>query len=243
MKCTLFRAITSLVAFFITTQAKSQQQQTLGGWYIFSAKINIDSNWSGFIETQVRSNKVADHLFYHEIKGGIGRMINNKTQVLLGVGQYATYTNTGNFKSPVQAHEIRLWEQFTLTNNINRVKLEHRYRIEQRFFSNKSYRNRFRYRINAIIPLNSTIVRNKTLYTSIYDEIFLNNRIPHFERNRIFAGLGYQFSKKFTLQTGWLNQYDYSLSKNTSKNFLQASFLFTLLGDVDTKEKHPSTMD
>jgi len=37
-----------------------------------------------------------------------------------------------------------IWQQFILKNNINRLKLEHLYRLEQRFTA-ASYRNRFKY--------------------------------------------------------------------------------------------------
>lgn len=45
---------------------------------------------------------------------------------------------------PYVNDEFRIWQQLVLTNNIGRIKLEHHYRIEQRFTSNAGYRNRFR---------------------------------------------------------------------------------------------------
>ena len=40
-----------------------------------------------------------------------------------------------------------------------------------------------------------------TFYLSGWDEIYLTNSDPHFERNRIYAGAGYQLSKHFTVQS------------------------------------------
>jgi hypothetical protein len=47
------------------------------------------------------------------------------------------------------------------------------------------------------------------LFASIYAEIFLTNKGQYFERVRFFGGLGYQFSNPFTLQVGWIRQFDY----------------------------------
>jgi hypothetical protein len=82
--------------------------------------------------------------------------------VQFGVGDFTTYNAHGNFESPVQT-ELRSWEQFQLNGNINKIKLEHRYRIEQRFFS-YGYRNRFRYRINTVTPILKTKGKSNLLH-------------------------------------------------------------------------------
>lgn len=121
-------------------------QDYLGGWHVLNARFVINKNWSAWSEIQTRSWRTTDRFFYHELKGGFSYQINPSATGLMGFGQYATYNNSGNYKSPV-THEFRMWEQMTLTNNIGRLKLEHRYRVEQRFFKDY-YRNRFRYRLN-----------------------------------------------------------------------------------------------
>ena len=49
-----------------------------------------------------------------------------------------------------------------------------------------------------------------TLFLSAYDELFLNPRGPVFERNRLYGGVGYQFTAHWVLQIGLLNQANYN---------------------------------
>lgn len=232
------KAILIGVVFYCT---KLSAQDYLGGWHLANAKFVLSQKWSAWAEIQTRSWKLTNRFYYHELKTGFSYQLNPSANVLMGFGQYGTYDNTGNYKPPV-THEFRMWEQLTLTNNIDRLKLEHRYRVEQRFFG-PNYKNRFRYRLNGIVPLNHRSIVNKTVYVSVYDEIFLNNRAPHFERNRIFGGAGYQFTKLFTFQAGYINQYDYRNPGHFSKGYLQTTFLFTVDAKSLLKERHPSSDD
>ena len=70
---------------------------------------------------------------------------------------------------------------------------------------------RLRYRLNAFLPLNKPTITSKTVFLAAYDEIFLNPEGPTFERNRVYAGVGYQFNAHLTVQTGWVNQANYNL--------------------------------
>ena len=128
-------------------------------------------------------------------------------------------------------------------NNINRIKIEHRYRIEQRWRGGE-YKNRFRYRINPVIPINKSTIEKGCIYASIYDEIFLSNKAPHFERNRFFVGLGYQPLSTVSIQMGWIRQYDYNIaSGGSNKNFFQTTLLLRLHQQKNDNTVHPSTID
>lgn len=241
MKVTLrFLLVTAL--FCIAEPSLMAQTKGLGTWNILNVRKQFNKRWNSFFEAQIRSQKTYDDFNYHEYKGGYGYNIAKQFNITLAGGQYVTYRPVGNLKT-VTNSEFRLWQQFTLSNNLGRVKVEHRYRIEQRWTS-AGYRNRFRYRINTIIPVNSEKVEKGTFYLSVSDEIFLTNQRPHFERNRLFGGGGYMFSELFTLQGGILNQYDVSATgKGQTKSYLQLSLLFSLNEGRSERERHPSTTD
>lgn len=232
-----------LVAWLVTAAISSQAQTDgLGTWNVLNVRKQFNEKWSAFFETQARSQKFYNNFSYHEYKGGIGYNIAKQFNIVVAAGQYVTYTPNGNFDTVTQS-EFRFWQQFTLSNNLNRVKIEHRYRTEQRW-ANHNYRNRFRYRLNVIIPVNKSKVEKKTLYTSVSDEIFLTDKQPYFERNRFFGGLGYVFTDLFTLQGGYLRQYDYRMAGTSiGKNYFQLSLLFSLNEDKSKRERHPSTTD
>jgi hypothetical protein len=236
------KAIIFLVALFFTV-ASNGQTKGLGTWSLVNAKVTFNYRLSAFFEAQVRSQKFFNHFSYHEYKGGVGLNFKKQLAIVLAMGQYVTYSSDGNFKSPVQNSEFRLWQQFTMNNNVGRFKVEHRYRSEQRFTS-AGYRNRFRYRTNLIVPFNKLKVEKGALYASLFDEIFLTNKAPYFERNRFYTGLGYQFSDVFSLQMGLLHQFDYrSNTSSVSKNYFQTSLLFNINEKRSERERHPGSMD
>lgn len=238
---TLNKAIILLMALFFANTSFTQPQY-FGSWNIVNAEYYLNNKFSIWSEVQLRSQKFYKDYYYYELKAGANYKINKSASFLVGTGQYATYSNGGDFKSPVN-HEFRLWEQLTLVNNINIVKLEHRYRIEQRWRGDE-YRNRFRYRLNPIIPINNSTITKGTLFITAFDEIFFTDQGQYFERNRFFAGLGFQMSKHFTIQTGWIRQSDLSAdNQSSSKDYLQTTLLIKLHQVSDDRNIHPSTMD
>lgn len=221
----------------------SSQTSHFGSWNVITTRVTLSEKWGVYNELQLRSQSFYNDHFYHEVKGGVSYAVNKNFVFLLGLGDYQTYTNGGNFTKPITAHETRLWQQFTMNQYLERLKFEHRYRVEQRWF-NTGFRNRFRYRLNTALPLNNKKMQPGTFYIAAFDEIFLTNKGPYFERNRFFAGAGYQFSKNFTLQPGYVYQFDYRANgQGAGKHFFQ----LTLTIDVDAKqlahERIPGNLD
>jgi hypothetical protein len=201
-------------------------QSDLGSWNILNFNLKLNSKWNVFMETQLRSLSFYDQFHYYEYKTGATYKIKNSVSVTTGVGSYNTYSEGGNFENPIQNKEIRSWFQFVI--------LEHRYRAEQRFTSN-GYRNRFRYRLGAIVPINNKQVVPKTFYVSAWNEIFFTDNEPYFERNRMFVGLGYEFSKQLAVQTGYIHQFDYKINDETGRDFLNIALLYTF--DLSNKNE------
>lgn len=209
----------------LTTHA---QYKGLGGWNVVTINLpgSTKHHWGGYFELQDRNYGVTTQFYYYEIKGGISYNIDNNNLVLLGTGRYTTY-GYDEFDEGPQLTETRLWEQYTSNQYLGRVKFEHRYRVEQRWF-NTGYRNRFRYRLNVSVPINKPKVQPGALSVSVYDEVFFNNKAPHFERNRVAALLGYQFTKNFGFQAGLLNQYNYSLTAPNRKYYLLLNAIYQI---------------
>jgi hypothetical protein len=234
-----------LLAVSLSTANSFGQEDSsgLGSWNIANARLQISKKWSAWGELQLRSLQFYNQFHYHETKGGFQYNLGEASSVLVGFGRYVTYSPGGNFKSPVKNDELRTWLQVSMGNRFGRLRVEHRYRIEQRWTS-EGYRNRFRYRINLLMPLNKPNVVAGTWYATTWNEIFLTNLQPHFERNRFFIGLGYEVTDPFTIQVGFLNQYDYELAiAPLTKNFFQLSFLFDIKTQKSGRERHPSTVD
>ena len=231
----VFRLILSCICLTIATLTTAQTTNT-GTWDVCNLFYKVNNHYTAWMEVQARSQNLYTDFFYHQVKGGLFyNFSKTHNSILIGGGRYTTYNYSGNFKSPVTTDEVRIWEQLILNNVYSHINVEHRYRLEQRWINNV-YRPCLRYRINPIFTINHEKLVPKTLFVSAYDEIFLGNNNPHFERNRYYLGMGYEFSNSFIFQLGLLNQTDYnSKGGQTDKNFIQTTLIF--LTDKNTFKK------
>lgn len=222
-------------------EAGAQKDKTWGSWSIVNVQYEFTPRWFGYFELQSRSQAMFNHFFYYEVKGGINYRINKNFIAFVGFGNYGTY-DWKNIRGAKTVDELRLWEQLVINQPLSRLKFEHRFRIEQASI-NKKYRNRFRYRLNLIVPLNKKKVENKTVFVSAFDEIFLTDTPPYFMRNRVYLGLGYQATEFLTVQAGWVNQFNYNLNAKGGKNNLLVSLNFRFVNKHNKDERIPSMPD
>lgn len=151
----------------------------IGSWNIINAKMEINKQWSVFVEPQLRSLSFYNQFHYYELKGEITYNLRSNFSFTTGVGSYNTYSEGGNFKTPYQQKETRTWVQLLMKQQVATLRFEHRYRAEQRF-TNNGFRNRFRYRLNTVVPLDSKKMAPKTFYASVWNELFFTDRAPYF---------------------------------------------------------------
>ena len=231
----------SLFCFLNALQAQSFQNQ-LGSWNIINVKLIFNDKWSLFLEPQLRSLSLYKEFHYYEIKGGVTYNLNSNFALTTGVGSYNTYTEGGNFKIPIMQKEVRTFVQLVMKQRLKLIKFEHRYRAEQRF-TNNGYRNRFRYRLQAIVPINNKTFVPKTFYATVWNEIFFTNLPAYFERNRFFIGGGYEVDENLSFQSGYVHQFDYKINDETGRDFFQISVLLILNLKKDKQEYLPSVSD
>ncbi|WP_245326223.1 DUF2490 domain-containing protein [Hymenobacter wooponensis] len=210
-------------------QTNAVPDPRLGSWFVGTVVLpGGPKHWGGYVELQARANSTFRQFFYYETKGGVSYDLAKNFTFMLAGGRYSTSDYRDLSEGPLNT-EKRLWEQLTLTHYSARLKMEHRYRVEQRWFTFRDdvvpagsfrYRNRIRYRFNTFLPLNHPTFVDKTVFLSVYDEVFFNPRGPVFERNRVYAGAGYQFDKHFTVQAGWVNQANYTPASYRQNTFV-----------------------
>jgi hypothetical protein len=232
----------SLLSAFALASTLLFAQGGLGSWNILSAKASISDKWGVFAEGQIRSLQFYNNFHYHELKGGVSYALDKNFSFAVAAGKYDTYQEGGDFVTPKTSDEIRLFEQMSMSQYLHRIKFEHRYRAEQRFTKN-GYRNRFRYRMQAIVPLNGLKIEPKVWYVTGSGEVFFTDTPAYFERIRTYVGLGYQLSKSWGLQAGYLHQFDYKLVDETGKDFLQVSLLWDIRLHKKEQEKIPTHVD
>lgn len=199
----------------ITTFA---QKNDLGAWYMYfgNNKISKKLNWHN--EVQYRNFDAVGDLEQLLIRTGIGYdLTENNNNVLLGYGFILSrpYVN-GEKKENI---EHRIFQQFITKQKFGRFNLQHRYRLEERFLQD-DFRVRFRYMIGLNIPITQKEMLPKSLYASVYNEIFLHFDSPVFDRNRVYGALGYVINKNMRIEAGYMNQ----IQENRNRGQIQIGF-------------------
>lgn len=213
---TLVFAIASIVSLYgqpadrdIVTQAAE--------WVGITSNIKVHPKLNLAMEGQFRYVGALEGMQF-QVRTGADYSINKHLSILAGYvyvwnplygKQPATYVN----------NEHRIFEQVAYKHKTGRFNFHHRARFEERFLQVHSNQNgeivdqgytnklsRFRYRFMLNIPINNPAMDPKTWFVSIYDEFFLSWGKPvtfhKIDQNRIFVGMGYQFTKLVNVQAG-----------------------------------------
>ena len=218
------------ILFLLNLQTVCSQNADLGSWNIVNVKYNFNEKWSVFGEAQLRSLKLYDDFHYYEYKGALSHKANKNLAFTLGLGNYQTFKEGGNFVVPRNNNEFRIWPQIVLSQSIGKLKIEQRYRTELRFTTN-GYRNRYRYRLGISYPFGKEKEGYKPFQVSASNELFFTNKEPYFERNRMHLAFNYKLCKATTLQMGYLHQFDYKINDETGRDFIQIGYFLELFRD------------
>ena len=183
------------------------QNSDLGNWLIYIGSKQLNEKWNIHNEVQYRNYNMVGDLEQLLLRTGLGYTFNEgKNNALLGYGYILSENYSGNGDEKIDVHEHRIFQQFIAKDNIGRVRLQHRYRFEQRFVES-DFKMRFRYFLAINVPVFSKGRDIHMFYLSAYNEIFLNTESPVFDRNRLYGGIGYQLSKGTKLELGYMNQF------------------------------------
>lgn len=169
-----------------------------------------DSKLSLVFDTQLRVTDVAEGIGQIVVRPGLLFDIKPWARVGGGYAFAVSYTGVKGMEIP----EHRIWQQATLRQQIGRVPMIHRIRLEQRWLGVKTldssdrpvlsdyeYRNRFRYFNRAPVPL------SEKYYLAIQNEIFVNfGKRPanKFDQTRTSAALGIRLGPKVSLEGGYM---------------------------------------
>ena len=202
---------------FISNNVKGQNpaENELGNWLMYFGTHKISEKYSLHYETQLRNYEVISNFNQLLPRVGLNYHIDESSIVTAGYAFIPTQNEFDKGWGKEMITENRIWEQFILRNSINRIKIRHRYRLEQRWVKAgdiTTYKNRARYMFSVKLPISKN--EESPLFISLYDEIFLNISDNPFDQNRLFAALGYQVNKQMNIQLGYLRHRAGSLDLN-----------------------------
>jgi hypothetical protein len=182
------------------------QKSEIGNWFIYFGNQKINQNWNWHNEVQYRNYDFIGDTNQLLLRTGMGyNLTENNNNVLLGYAFVNTQKYILNSDQKLESNEHRIFQQFITKQNFGRFYFLHRYRVEERFLPD-DFQVRLRYFLNLNIPLNKKILDKNAIYLSTYNEIFVNTEKPLFDRNRIYAALGFVLNKNFKIEAGFMSQ-------------------------------------
>jgi len=188
------------------------QDSNFGNWLIYLGNKQINTKWNIHNEIQYRNYNIIGDIEQLLLRTGLGYSFNeNKNNILLGYGYILSENYITNSEEKISVNEHRIFQQFMSKQNIGIVKLNHRYRFEQRFVET-DFKLRFRYFIGLNIPFSKK--ESNKYYFSAYNEIFLNTKSAIFDRNRLYAGIGYNLNTNIKIEAGYMNQFFETTSRD-----------------------------
>ena len=231
MKKTTYILILSLL-FTNTNFSQSNSilpDDYLGSWLMYFGTHHLNDKYSIHYETQLRNYEPINNFFQLLPRVGLNYKIDANSMITAGYAFIPTQTDFDGGWGNNMVTENRMWEQFILRNSIGKIKIRHRYRLEQRWVkngNNTSYKNRARYMLSLKIPLSKN--KDFPLFLSIYDEIFINISDAPFNQNRLYGAIGYQMNDNANIQLGYLKHHNTVSTEIQNLNRLQlAVFLNT----------------
>jgi len=189
-----------------TNNSVYSQQSEIGNWFIYFGNQKINQNWNWHNEIQYRNYDFIGDTNQLLLRTGIGyNLTENNNNVLFGYAFVNTQKYIPNSEQKTASNEHRIFQQFITKQNFGRFYFLHRYRVEERFLTD-DFQVRLRYFLNVNIPLNKKTLDKNAIYLSAYNEIFINTEKPLFDRNRIYAALGFVINKNFKVEAGVMSQ-------------------------------------
>ena len=206
----------------------------MGAWYmyIFNTRFKNDSLWGIQGDIQHRNLNVIGDLQQLLIRGGITYMP-KESPLKLTFGYAYIGNGTPGDSKETSAVEHRFYQETSFPVKLGKkLFLNNRFRYELRNVENQDFRTRYRYSLFLNVPLNNQILEPKTVYLSMYNEVFINGQrkigdgktVPFFDRNRLYGALGYIFRKGLKMQFGMMRQTSNSFGKNQLQLSLHQTF-------------------
>ena len=232
----LTRFFTILLLLNLPLQGSSQ---SMGCWNSLNLGFDNGKKWSFSSEIQLRSLQFYKNYNYHEYKGIISYKLIPNLQTSLVLGRYTTFGSGKTFQNPKLAEEFRVALQLGLKNTIGKFQVDHRYRVEKRYYTSGTRGVRIRYRVGLSTPLDKKKLTSLSLSNEFLIAINSGSSIIKFDKNRITVGVTRKLSNMVSMQVGYLSQYDSKSADEPGNNFFVYS-LFLNMSKLAIHKNHQS---
>ncbi len=201
--------------------AQRTTYHNFNSWYNLAADVGLDQRWTGSVDMQdKRSGPIRQpegFLFRLSLTDAVAPAV----KLGFGVVRSESYP-FGEIPSAYQTPERSVFEQVQLTQNIDRLTITHRYRLEERWLGKRGadtsdhrianwlQSGRARYQLKGVLPMHGQRVEVGAAYLAATDEVFVNfgknvaNNV--FDQNRAGVALGWRYAHDWRGEVGFLQQ-------------------------------------
>jgi hypothetical protein len=211
INATLYFLLIASFCFAQKTVIHDNQQ-----WFQYNNQLVFTKNISLFSDLGLRRINGFREWQVIGLRAGLGYNIAENLQGVTGIACNALYTN-----DHVSKAEFRAYQEINTKQLFRKVSLQHKLRIEARYFRNvtervitqaSSFNFRFRYRLFCAIPVVlSKKDPDKKLLLNFGDEVFVNAgkdiKYNMFDNNRLIAGTTLQWSSNLNFALFYIYQY------------------------------------
>lgn len=210
-----------LLTFTAWSQAPRITDHNAIGWWVYMGDHSLNKRLKLHTEYQWRRINFVQH--WQQSLARVGLLYDVRKDLSIG-GGYTHFTTYPYGKHPVAdqqvpTYEHRLYEDVQWSGSLAATELQHRIRLEQRWMGEPGQKNqpgmesweyasRIRYQLEIQYPLQGKTLEDQEFYLTALDELFLNLGKDDnvYNQNRLLGGLGYQFTKDFQVELGYLHQ-------------------------------------
>lgn len=187
-------------------------------WIRYYNQLEINDKWSihSEFDNRVFINPIVQNLFVVRVQGR--RKFSEQVELGAGFVYFSVATQEPEVNLGFNIPEYRGQQDITWKQNWNKIGLNQRFQIEERFFQNfdregltngTTFFWRFRYRLQGEYTFWKK--ENHYLKAILYDEIMINtgkNVVNNmFDQNRIYTGLQYGISSSVAVELGYMNSF------------------------------------
>lgn len=209
----LFIAFLLIQSIISQAQTRTHAYNT-NAWLMYFGSHKFSDKMGLHAEVQWRRSDVFSENQQLLLRTGLEYFARPDVRLTIGYGFIETYPY-GEFAVPRSFPEHRIWQQLLVQQELGKIKLAHRYRLEQRMignattgqFENGRYENRMRYMAKATVNITNG---EHPIFAALYDEVFVNfgKDVGYniFDQNRLYGAVGYTISPNFKMELGYLYQ-------------------------------------
>lgn len=177
-------------------------------WLGYFNSVKLGSRFSVNSDFQLRTR----NNLYSQYIGRTGLVYGITGKVFVSAG-FAAFFYPQAFNQNLVRKEWRPWEEIMFSDNVGRLKIQHRFRAEQRYnevvvkndlTDDYNYNHRFRYKFDLQYPVVRANKNSHIIILAVGNEIMINAekiiKYNYFDQDRLYAGINYVASSTLTFQ-------------------------------------------